>query len=70
MGEAFVEKGIVRIQQAQHAVVFAQIAFQKKLRFLLKCRAQVLVEFGEGILIRVHVRQIAQIQPLSEEITH
>ena len=70
LGEPFVEKGIVRAQQVDHAPVLAQLALDKQLGLALKGLAKVFVEQGKQVRVGGDAADPTQRQPLADEIVH
>ncbi len=68
LGQALVDERVVRCQQIGDAAVLAQRASDQELGFLLERQAQIIVEVREGSRIRLYPRDIAQEQPLADEV--
>ena len=65
LGEPFVDKRVIGIQQIHDAAVFADDAFKKHFRLAPERLAQVVIEIlGRGF----HLRQFAQTEPLPGKI--
>src|SRR2546426_7936474 len=60
-------RSIVCIQQSQYALILAERALEKKLRLLLECLAQVLIEFRVQLRIGRLRADIAQVEPLRRD---
>ena len=67
-GEAFVHIRVVRGQQVEHASILPENASGKQLRFAPESLPQVFVEIGVFPGIGQHRREIAQEQPLPDEV--
>ncbi len=63
--QPFVHERVVGVEQVDHASVFADDAFEQHLSFAAERLPQVLVEILRG---RLHVREIAQVEPLAGKI--
>ena len=68
--QPFVQVRIVGSQEIQHAPVFAELIGHKLLGLLTHGPAQILVKIGKRIGVRYETRQLAQLQPLIDEIGH
>ena len=66
--EAFVDERIIRGQQIEHASILAKDAAGEELRFAAESLAKILVEVLIAFRIGQHRRQVAEEQPLSDEI--
>src|SRR5581483_10325368 len=63
--EPLVHEDIVRRHQIEHAAIFLEDALEEQFRFLAKALAEVIVEIGEQIRVRLEILQIPKLQPLS-----
>ena len=68
--EPLVHERVISIQQPEHAPVAADLALEKQLGFARKGVAQILVEVREDLRVRRGAGDIAEAQPLAEEIVH
>src|SRR5205085_12613461 len=65
LGESFIDKGVIRIEQRQDIPVFAHDAFKQHFRLALERLPKVFVEI---LRRRFDLRELAQIQPLAGEV--
>ena len=68
--QPLVHEGVVRGQQVDDAPVVADLIVEQQFRFALEGVAQVVVELRELRAIRRRDPQIAQVQPLGDEVAH
>src|SRR5262245_23378716 len=68
--EPLVDEGVVRGQQIADAPVVAYLTLDEQFRLTLEGSTKVLVELGEHLGIRRCGLQIADLQPLSEEVRY
>src|ERR1700704_3772840 len=66
--QAFVDEGIVRVQQIDEAAIVANGAADKQLRFPLEGLQKTEIVVGIPLRIDHHILDAAQIQPLGGEI--
>src|SRR5688572_5944359 len=70
-GQAFVDERVVGAQQLHRAAVLSQDVAEEQLRLAAERLADVVVEVGEHQQVGRDLRlEIAQLQPLPDEVTH
>src|SRR3954453_23998967 len=62
--QPLIDERIIRRHQIENAAVFPQNTLEQQLRLAAESLAQIIVEIREFIRVRLHVPQIAQLQPL------
>ena len=67
-GQSLVDERVIGRHQVEHAPVFVHDAPEKERCLLLECLSQVVVEVCELLRVRLHVPEIAQVEPLAGEI--
>ena len=68
LGEAFVEEGIVRLDESAHAAILAHYAVEEELTFLTEGLPKVVVEIPKNIRAWNQGVDVAKPQPLPREI--
>jgi hypothetical protein len=66
--QPFVDEGVVRRQQFQHAAIFTQDAADKQLHLAPERRAQAIVEVGEDDRVGIDLVERPHLQPLKREV--
>ncbi len=66
-GKSLIKKRVIRGHEVQNIPVLFYNAPEKQQRFLLKGLAQIVVEVGKLFRKRLHIFQVAQVQPLAGE---
>ena len=68
--EHVVEEGVVGVEQLQHAAVLPEDVREVPLRLPAHRVPQGVVEAGEEVRVRGHPAELAELQPLADEVLH
>ena len=68
LGHALIEEGVVGAQEIDDAMILPHLTFDQELGFLRHRLAQIFVERHKGRRIRRYPCDIAQEQPLADEV--
>src|SRR5579863_8596042 len=68
--QTLVEERVIRREQFHRGAILAQDALEEHLGFALHGLAEVVVEIGELIRVRIQAANIPEVQPLSREIAY
>src|SRR5262249_45254987 len=67
-GQAFVQKGVVRLDQFEDAAILAQHVVEKELGLLAERLTEIVIEVRVETRVRLDRLQITQAQPLTGEV--
>ena len=70
LGQALIDVGVIRVEQFKNASVFLNHRLKEQLGLFLHRAAKLFIEGGESPLIRSPIVEVAQLQPLPDEILH
>ena len=63
--QAFIQKGVIGVQEIEHAAVMADDVLDEQLGFAAHGMPQAFIEFGKALAIRPHHVDVAELQPLA-----